>query len=77
MGDVIQIWKPLSTMPDSHDAIGQAFRLAVSKLDYSVMPRQQACTALLNRIVDNASRGMRDVHQLSEEALSYLEKDPS
>lgn len=78
MGDVIPLRKPLSAMPDSvHDTIGRAYRLAVSRLhhpNHPTLPRHRVCTVILNRIADDVRRGMRDVQQLSNEALSYLEK---
>jgi hypothetical protein len=77
MGQVVPIREGIEAAPtDLTDAIGLAYRKASAKLasGFCALPRQQACTVLLNGIVDNAARGMRDIDQLCDEALALLRR---
>ena len=77
MGKVLPIREGVEAAPtDLTDAIGLAYRKASFKLasEFCSIPRQQACTILLNGIVDSAARGMRDVDQLCDEALALLRR---
>jgi hypothetical protein len=77
MGEVLAIREGVEAAPtDLTDAIGLAYRKASAKLasGFCAIPQQQACTNLLNGIVDNAARGMRDVDQLCEAARALLRR---
>lgn len=74
MGDVLPIRKAGSAGPAAvTDAIEQAYRksqtLAAGR---TFLPRQEACTILINSILDSATRGMRDVDQLCAVAVARL-----
>ena len=76
MGDVVPIRKGGHGRPAGvTDVIEQAYRksqtLAASRC---LLPRQEACTILINSIVDSPKRGMRDVDQLCAEALARLRR---
>ena len=75
MGDVIQLRPYFApAAPDAAHAIGLAYQQATAR--FAVMqplaPRDRACRMLLERIVDSAERGMRDVTQLRDDALAHL-----
>ena len=75
MGEVIQLRPHLApAAPDAAHAIGLAYQQAAAR--FAVMqplaPRDRSCRMLLERIVDSAERGMRDVDQLREDALAHL-----
>ncbi len=75
MGEVILL-RPhrAPAAPDAPHAIGLAYQQAAAR--FAVMqplaPRDRACRMLLERIVNSAERGMRDVDQLREDALAHL-----
>ncbi len=75
MGDVIQL-RPhrAAAAPDTVLAIGLAYQQASAR--FAVMqplaPHDRSCRMLLERIVDSAGRGMRDVNQLRDDALAHL-----
>jgi len=75
MGEVIQLRPHTAPIaPDAPHAIGLAYQQAAAR--FAVMqplaPRDRSCRMLLERIVDSAARGMRDVDQLREDALAHL-----
>jgi hypothetical protein len=77
MGEVRPVREGVEAAPaDLTDAIGLAYRKASAKLacEFCAIPRQQVCTILLNGIVDNAARGMRDVDQLCDAAFALLRR---
>jgi hypothetical protein len=75
MGEVIPIREDVESTPgDLTDVIGQAYRKAISQLTsrFLSIPRQEACTILINGIIDGARRGIVDVDQLCYEASALL-----
>jgi hypothetical protein len=76
MGAIVPIREGVDAAPaELTDAIGIAYRRAALRLAsrFCAIPRQQACTILINGIIDGAARGIRDVDQLCEEALALLD----
>jgi hypothetical protein len=74
MRDVLSIRKvDLGGSASVTDVIERAYRKSqLLAAGLSAIPRQRACTVLINSIVDSAARGMRDVDQLCGKALESL-----
>jgi hypothetical protein len=75
MGEILPIREGIESVPtDLTDVIGLAYRKACSQLTYRFIPipRHQACTLLIDGILDGATRGIRDVDQLCDEAFALL-----
>jgi hypothetical protein len=75
MGEAIPLLAGADSGPaDVVHAIALAFRKAAGQLAMGDlrMSHQQACTFLLNTIVDCAVRGLRDVDHLCDTALAQL-----
>jgi hypothetical protein len=76
VGDVVPIRKGGREGPAAvNDVIEQADRKSrTPAAKRCLLPRQEACTILINSIVDSPKRGMRDVDQLCAEALARLRR---
>ena len=75
MGEVIQLrpHRALSA-PDAPHAISLAYQQAAARfaMMQPLAPHDRSCRMLLERIVDSAARGLRDVDHLREDALAHL-----
>ena len=75
MGEVIQL-RPqrVHAVPDAPHAISLAYQQAAARFMamQPLAPYDRSCRMILERIVDSAGRGMRDVNQLRDDALSHL-----
>jgi hypothetical protein len=77
MGELFSIREGVESAPrDLTEVIELAYRKATSTLasTLSPVPKQQACTILINGIISAARRGNRDVDQLANEAFALLKE---
>ena len=77
MGELFSIREGVESAPrDLTEVIGLAYREATSRLASTLwpVPKQQACTILINGIISAARRGNRDVDQLANEAFALLKE---
>jgi hypothetical protein len=77
MGELFPIREGVESAPrDLTEVIGLAYREATSRLASTLwpVPKQQACTILINGIISAARRGNRDVDQLANEAFALLKE---
>lgn len=76
MGEVVQLrpHRAAAIAPDPVHAIGLAYQQACARFAVlqPLAPHDRCCRMLLERIVDSAGRGMRDVNQLRDDALAHL-----
>ena len=74
MGKVISLREADNEPANVAQAIALAFRKAARQMSMkpSLIPGERACNLILNRIVDSATRGMRNIDQLCEDALAHL-----